>query len=221
MLPQSAVDARRVNARLASLVRMEFWFDFASTYSYVAAMRIEAECARAGVEIVYRPFLLGPIFTEHLGIKDSPFNVHKERGRYMWRDIERLCAKYDIPWRKPSSFPRHSVLAARVALSAGAAIGALTRVLFRANFAADQDISESQTVKQLVEGVGADGEQALQLARTPEVKAQLRAQTAEAQRLGIFGAPNFVVSGELFFGQDRLDDALAWARRESPPRAPT
>src|SRR5258705_9498518 len=57
-----------------------------STYSYVGAMRVEAECARAGVHLEYRPFLLGPIFTELLGIKDSPFNAQPVRGKYMWRD---------------------------------------------------------------------------------------------------------------------------------------
>src|SRR5207248_3319559 len=102
---------------------MEFWFEFASTYSYVAAMRIEGECERAGVELAWKPFLLGPIFTEQLGIHDSPFNVNPLRGRYMWRDVERLCAKYALPWRRPSVFPRNSVLAARVACCPGNATG--------------------------------------------------------------------------------------------------
>src|SRR5437667_6541036 len=88
---------------------MQFWFDFASTYSYVAAMRIEEECAQAGVSLEYKPFLLGPIFTELLGIKDSPFNHFPVRGRYMWRDLERLCEEYDLPWSRPSVFPRTSV----------------------------------------------------------------------------------------------------------------
>lgn len=201
---------------------MQFWFDFASTYSYVAAMRIEAACKSAGVSLEYRPFLLGPLFTEQLGIKDSPFNVHPQRGRYMWRDLERLCEKYHLPWRRPGVFPRSSVLAARVACCAGEAVGPLVRAVFRANFAEDRDISEPATVKALVDSIGGDGAQALELAATPEVKAQLRANTSEAQRIGIFGAPDFVAHGELFFGQDRLDDAIAWeATRESAPPART
>lgn len=192
---------------------LEFWFDFASTYSYVAAMRVEAECARAGVELAYKPFLLGPIFTDLLGIKDSPFNVHQVRGRYMWRDLERLCEKHKLGWRRPSVFPRNSVLPARVALCAGPAIGPLTRAIFSANFAEDRDISDAGVLRDLVDSVGGDGAKALEQAQTPEVKARLRAQTAQAQRLGIFGAPDFLVKGELFFGQDRLEDAIAWARR--------
>ncbi|HUJ29236.1 MAG TPA: 2-hydroxychromene-2-carboxylate isomerase, partial [Myxococcales bacterium] len=176
----------------------------------------------AGVSLEYKPFLLGPIFQQQLAIKDSPFNVWPVRGAYMWRDMERLCEKFGLAWRKPAVFPRLSVLAARVACCAGEAIGPLTRALFRANFAEDRDIADPAVVRALVEGIGGDGAQALQLAESPEVKAQLRANTSQAQRLGIFGAPDFVVDGELFFGQDRLDDALQWAvRREARPPAAT
>src|SRR3954468_6124293 len=192
---------------------LQFWFEFASTYSYVAAMRIESECRRAGVEVEYRPFLLGPIFSDLLGIKDSPFNVQPVRGHYMWRDLERLCEKHALDWRKPSVFPRQSVLAARVACAADDAIAAVARAIFHANFARDLDIGDPAVLRTVLDCAGADGARLLERAQTPELKAQLRANTAEAQRLGIFGAPDFVVRGELFFGQDRLEDAIAWARR--------
>jgi 2-hydroxychromene-2-carboxylate isomerase len=195
-------------------VSLAFWFDFASTYSYLAALRIERACSAAAVPLAYRPFLLGPIFHDLQGIKDSPFNVQPVRGRYMWRDVERLCAKFELPWRKPSVFPRHSVLAARVACAAGEAAGPIVKAIFRANFAEDRDIASPEVLRQVVESTGGDGPRLLERAQTPEVKAQLRANTSEAQGLGIFGAPNFIVEGELFFGQDRLDDAIAWAKRQ-------
>jgi 2-hydroxychromene-2-carboxylate isomerase len=131
----------------------------------------------------------------------------------MWRDLERLCGKFALPWRKPSVFPRHSVLAGRVACSAGEAAGPLVKAIFRANFAEDRDIASPEVLSELVESVGGDGKQTLEKAQTAEVKAQLRANTAEAQQLGIFGAPNFVAGGELFFGHDRMDDAIAWCAR--------
>ena len=129
---------------------MQFWFDFASTYSYVAALRVEVVCARAGVTLSHRPFLLGPLFEQQLGIRDSPFNVHRERGQYMWRDLERLCEKYQLPWRRPAVFPRSSVLAARVVCCAGAATGPLVRAIFRANFAENQDIAQPEVLRALV-----------------------------------------------------------------------
>ena len=66
--------------------KLEFWYEFASTYSYPAAMGIEALAETAGVEVVWRPFLLGPIFGEQ-GWNDSPFNIYPAKGRYMWRDM--------------------------------------------------------------------------------------------------------------------------------------
>jgi len=183
---------------------LQFWFEPASTYSYVAAMRIEEECARAGVPLEWKPFLLGPIFTAQQGIKDSPFNVNPIRGRYMWRDLERLCAKYGLPWRKPSVFPRNTVLAARVCCAAPT--GEVVRAVYRANFADDLDIADPVVLAKIV------GPEPVGRAMAPPVKAQLRANTEEAVRLGFFGAPNFLVGGELFFGQDRLDDAIAWAK---------
>jgi len=97
--------------------RLEFWFDFASTYSYPAAVRIGALAARAGVRVRFRPFLLGPIFKAQ-GWTTSPFNLYPAKGRHMWRDLERLCADLNVPFRRPDPFPQNSLLAARVALAA-------------------------------------------------------------------------------------------------------
>jgi 2-hydroxychromene-2-carboxylate isomerase len=195
-------------------VRLSFWFDFASTYSYLAALRIDNACAQVGVTVEHRPFLLGPIFHEQLGIDDSPFNVNPVRGKYMWRDLERLSRKYNLPWRKPSVFPRHSVLAARVAIAVGPAAAEVTRAIFRASFAEDRDISNPEVLGAVLESLGRDAANDLERAQSAEVKQQLRENTDEAKRLGMFGAPNFVIENrehELFFGNDRLNDAVRWA----------
>jgi 2-hydroxychromene-2-carboxylate isomerase len=197
---------------------LEFWFELASTYSYVGAMRIEEECARAGVALRWVPFLLGPLFTEQLGIRDSPFNVNPVRGKYMWRDLERLCRKHDLPWQKPSGFPRNSVLAARVAcaLDGDPRQGDCVRALFRANFALDRDVSDPEVVADAIRSCGLDGTAIVARAGSPEVKAALRANTDRARAAGMFGAPNCLVRDELFFGQDRIADAIAWATSSRP-----
>ena len=193
---------------------LEFWFEFGSTYSYVGALRIEEECRAAGVPLVWKPFLLGPLFTAQLGIKDSPFNVNPIRGRYMWRDLERLCAKHGLPWKRPSAFPRGSVLPLRVACAGEGQpwLGDFIRAVFRANFAEDRDISQPEVLAEVLRGLGVDAEKVLASAVTDENKARLRANTDAASALGIFGAPDCVVRGELFWGQDRIADAIAWAR---------
>ncbi|MES1155659.1 MAG: DsbA family protein, partial [Pseudorhodoplanes sp.] len=93
---------------------LDFWFEFASTYSYPAAMRIRALADAAGVAIRWRPFLLGPIFKAQ-GWDNSPFNIYEMKGRYMWRDLERTCADLGLPFRRPDPFPQSGLVAARVA----------------------------------------------------------------------------------------------------------
>jgi 2-hydroxychromene-2-carboxylate isomerase len=194
---------------------MEFWFEFASTYSYVAAGRIETLARVAGVEVAWRPFLLGPIFQKQ-GWSDSPFNLYPAKGAYMWRDMERLCQGYGLPFKRPSVFPRNGVRAARVALlGAEAAWGpGFVRAVYRANFGDDRDIGDPEVLVALVDEQGVDGREVLAEAESPERRPRLREQTERAEQLGIFGAPTFVVGSELFWGSDRLEQALELAARQ-------
>src|SRR5262245_37386874 len=203
---------------------LDFWFDFASTYSYPAAMRIGALAADPGVSVRFRPFLLGPIFKAQ-GWTTSPFNLYPAKGRHMWRDLERLCAEAGLPFRRPDPFPQNSLLAARVALAGlEQALGddfpgeEFCRAVFRAEFGEGRRIDDPDTIGDLLAQSGAQPDRALAAAQSNASKARLRAQTDEAQRLGLFGAPSFTTAdGELFWGNDRLEAALRWARR--PPRA--
>jgi len=192
--------------------KIEFWYEFASSYSYLAVMRIEALAERAGVEVVWRPFLLGPVFLA-LGWNDSPFNIYPPKGRYMWRDLARLSAKYGLPFRMPSRFPRSGVLAARVALlgERDGWIGPFSRAALSANFAEDREISDPAVIGDILTGLGLPADALLAAAVAPDNKEALRRQTARASELGLFGAPSFRVGDELFWGNDRLEDALEWA----------
>lgn len=194
---------------------MELWFEFGSTYSHLAVHRAQALSARAGVVLAYRVFLLGPIFKAQ-GWNDSPFNLYPAKGAYMWRDLERRCAKYGIAFKRPSQFPRNGLLAARVALAAESEVwlGDFVRAVFRANFGEDTDISAPETVHALLGRSGcADPALWIERANSSENKERLRQRTETAVARGIFGAPSFVVGDELFWGDDRLEDALEWCAR--------
>lgn len=194
---------------------LDFWFDFASTYSYPAAMRIAPLAATAGVTVRFRPFLLGPIFKAQ-GWDSSPFNLYPSKGRYMWRDLERLCAELDLPFRRPEPFPQPSLLAARIAL-----VGLsehwgeeFCRAVFQAEFGEGGRIDDRATLARLLAPLGVDAAAVLATAKSEPIKAQLREETQVAQTHGIFGAPSFVTAdGELFWGNDRLERALTWATR--------
>jgi 2-hydroxychromene-2-carboxylate isomerase len=196
------------------MASLSFWYDFASTYSYLAAMRLEDEAARAGVQVHWRPFLLGPIFGAQ-GMTQSPFTANQIKGAYMWRDMERLAEEFNLPWKKPSVFPRGGVNAHRVALAGlEAGIGpALTRAIYRANFVEDRDIHDLDVLAKLVAGLSDQGDAIMAAAGSELVKAQLRENTAIAQSIGLFGAPSFSVGSEIFWGHDRMNQALKFAAR--------
>lgn len=191
---------------------IEFWYDFGSNYSYLAVMRIEALATAHGVPLLWRPFLLGPIF-KSFGWDNSPFVLQKEKGEYVWKDMVREGAKYGLPFRRPTTFPRTAVQATRVALlGSQAPWGAeFSRRIMLLNFALDQDIGNDALVGAVLKDMGLPHEALMAAARADEVKVRLRDQVAHAHRIGVFGAPTCFVGTEMFWGNDRLDDAVKFA----------
>jgi 2-hydroxychromene-2-carboxylate isomerase len=188
---------------------IEFWFDFGSNYSYLSMMRIRRLAADAGLRVVLKPFMLGPIF-KTLGWETSPFVLQTMKGNYVWRDMQRQCAKYGLRWRRPSVFPRNALLAARVALQGENEpwLGEFCEQVMLANFADDREIGHEVVIGGILAGLAADVDAIIAAARTDACKAALRARTAEAQARGVFGAPMFFVGDEMYWGNDRLEDAL-------------
>lgn len=190
---------------------VELWFDFASTYAYPAVMLAEQR-APDGVKIRWRPFLLGPIFADQ-GWGDSPFNLYPAKGRYMWRDLERVCADEGLPFLRPRQFPQHSLAAARIAL-VGLEQGwgaAFIRALYLMHFSEQRDIADPAILARAVSEAHGDPEDALARAQSQGIKDRLRDQVERARNLGLFGTPTFTVGDELFWGFDRMQPAFAWA----------
>jgi 2-hydroxychromene-2-carboxylate isomerase len=194
---------------------LDFWFDFASTYSYPAAMRVRRLADEAGVAVRFRPFLLGPIFKTQ-GWTTSPFNLFPAKGQNMWRDLERICGDAGLPFRRPSPFPQNSVLAARVAL-VGLNEGwgeQFCLDVFRAEFGQGRSIDDAAVLADILSLLNVAPEPTLAAATSDDNKLKLRTQTEQAQQLGVFGAPTFTTAdGELFWGNDRLERALLWAQQ--------
>jgi 2-hydroxychromene-2-carboxylate isomerase len=196
---------------------IEFWFEFGSNYSYLSVMRIEEAARQHGVRIAWKPFLLGPIFRA-LGMETSPFLLQKEKGAYMWQDMQRQCRKYGLKWVKPSTFPRIGVLPLRIALLGADKpwIGAFCKRVMELNFALDQDINQPDKLTPILTELGLPAAEIFNQAQAEPTKARLREQTEEARTRGVFGAPTFFVGHDMFWGNDRLDDALAFASERKP-----
>jgi 2-hydroxychromene-2-carboxylate isomerase len=196
--------------------KLTFWYEFASTYSWLAAERIDALAAAAGVEVRWQPFLLGPIFVAQ-GWTTSPFNLFPARGANMWRDMERHCMLMGLPpLVRPDPFPQNGLLAARIAtVLPEASRPAFSRAVYRAEFSQAKSIADGAVMGELLHDCGLDADAMLAAAQTPENKAALRANIEHARALGVYGAPSFITaSGELFWGNDRLEQALVWAKKE-------
>ncbi|KNY08217.1 2-hydroxychromene-2-carboxylate isomerase [Achromobacter piechaudii] len=203
-----------MTAPLTDTPRMQMWFDFASPYSYLAIERVEALAEEAGVRVDLRPFLLGPIFQAQ-GWNDTPFRLFPGKGAYMMRDIARLADKYGVVYNRPRLFPRMSVLPARIALMGQdqAWCRDFCVAVFRANFQHDLDIQAEDVVHDLLTDLSLDADALIARAKSEAAKEALRRQVDRARDLGLFGAPTFFVGTEMFWGNDRLEDALQWARR--------
>lgn len=201
------------NSSPADAAPIDVWFEFGSNYSYLSVMRIEEVAARAGVEVRWRPFLLGPIFRS-FGWQTSPFVLQKEKGAYVWKDMERQCRKYGLPWTRPTTFPRSAVLPLRIALIASAQpwMGAFCRRVMQRNFVEDRDIDSIDAMREVMSQLDLPVEEILAEAQSEANKLRLRQQTEEAREKGIFGAPTFFVGDEMFWGNDRLEDALELCR---------
>ena len=193
----------------------EFWYEFASTYSYPAAMRAASLANARAVQLTWRPFLLGPIFVAN-GWRDSPFNIYPAKGRYMWRDLERICDALDLPLRRPEPFPQNSLLAARVALALdGEERVEFSRRVYTAEFGEGLPIADRATLATLLGKLGLDPGGVFARAEDGANKALLKAESARAAELGIIGAPCLVTEdGEVFWGSDRLEQGLDWAKSQ-------
>ncbi|RBW52298.1 2-hydroxychromene-2-carboxylate isomerase [Ruegeria sp. A3M17] len=191
--------------------RIQFWFEFASTYSYLSAMRIEQAAAQHDVVVEWRPFLLGPIFAAQ-GWDNSPFNIYPAKGRYMWRDMERLTAQRGLHFQQPDPFPQNGLKAARLTLAIEDQThrARFVRAVYTAEFAQSQNVSDDAVLIDCLKSAGLP-EELLDRTQDPQIKSALIEQTKTAQAKGLFGAPSFLVGDELYWGDDRLDEAIRLA----------
>ncbi len=190
---------------------LEIWLEYASTYSYLTVARVGALARAQGVTLDWQPFFLPPVRDQQeMGF---PFPEASAKTAYMWRDLERRARRHGLPYRRPEVYPVNSLQTIRVAL-VGAREGwcqPFTEEAFRLHWTQGVLIGTEENLQQALRHARQDPARVVPLASSPENKEALKAQTPRALERGIFGAPSFVAGGELFWGDDRLEDALAHA----------
>jgi 2-hydroxychromene-2-carboxylate isomerase len=195
------------------MAQLDFWFSYGSTYTYLSVMRIEMLAAEQEVEIVWRPFSLGTILQE-LGYQQGPFRANPSKLAYMWRDLERRATYRGLDYNRPPDYPieRPELLATRVGLMAAVEgwCAEYSKALYRANFVDGKTLGLKENVNGALVSIERDPETVIAAARRDEVENDLERANEEAKAFGIFGSPSFVTDGELFWGDDRLEDAINW-----------
>ncbi|MDT0633924.1 2-hydroxychromene-2-carboxylate isomerase [Spectribacter hydrogenoxidans] len=182
---------------------LEFFWDPASPYTYLAATRIEKLAEESGISLRWRPFLLGGVF-KATGNR-APAEV-AAKGRYLFEDLQRWASLYSVPLRFPDSFPANSIQSLRAALVAEESDQgpAFARAIMAAHWGEGRDINDAAVLAETAESVGLEADTVAQRMQAQEIKDQLRANTDEAVARGAFGAPTFFVGDAMFWGNDRL-----------------
>lgn len=192
---------------------VDFWIEYGSTYTYLSVARMRGLAASTGVPVRWQPFFVMPIMAE-LGMTQGPFLPYPTKTAYMWRDIERRAIRHGVPYAKPSTYPVNSLLTARVACIASEEgwCEDFSEGVFRLHWTKNILIGTDENLRTVLAALGQEPDDVLVRAQSPAVKDALRQQTERARSLGVFGAPSFTVNEELFWGDDRLEEALQWAR---------
>jgi 2-hydroxychromene-2-carboxylate isomerase len=190
---------------------IEFFFFIGSTYTYLTVMRIESVAAAAGSRIFWRPFDVRSIMIEQNNV---PFRGKPVKMAYMWRDIERRAARYGLPFSKAPPYPVDPENLANCVGTIAAEEGwcaAYAKATYQAWFLEGRAPGEQPHLEQILCALGQDPKRVIAGAETPDIREQYAATTEEARRRGIFGSPTFMVGDEIFWGDDRLEDAIEWS----------
>ena len=188
------------------MAHIDFYYDIASPYSYLAAARIGR--LAGDLEVRWTPFLLGGVFN---ATGNQPPASVPARAPYLLADLHRWARRHDTPFKMSTHFPAHTLLAQRVLTAAAEEERAtLSLALFRAHWVEDRPVSSAEDLRPLL---GDRADALLSAAADPAVKDRLRSVTERAVERGAFGAPSFFVREELFWGNDRLEMAVELAVR--------
>jgi len=194
---------------------IDFWFSTGSTYSYLTVSRIDQVSAREGVRFNWRPFSVRAIMREQ---KNTPFVGKPVKMAYMWRDIERRAGMYGLAVRVPAPYPIQQFdLANRIAVLGMAEGWGKPYIVasYRRWFVDGHEPAIEPNLSASLAEVGQQAARVVDRAGGDDVLELYEAATAEANKLGVFGSPSFAVDGEVFWGDDRLEDAIKWFRRGS------
>jgi 2-hydroxychromene-2-carboxylate isomerase len=190
---------------------IDFYFFIGSTYSYLSVARAEREAAKAGVSLRWTPFSVRTLMREQ---DNSPFAGKPVKLQYMWRDLERRAQRFGIPFATAPDYPIDAdQLANRVATLASIEgwCEQFTQAAYESWFLHNRDPGVTDHLRAILQQLGQNADRCLDQAASDVVSSLYQSRTDRARELGIFGSPTIVVGNEIFWGDDRLEDAFDWS----------
>lgn len=194
------------------MAEIDFWYSIGSTYSWLTVSRLPGVAAETGLAFRWRPFNVRQVMTEQ---KNIPFAGKPAKTAYMWRDIERRAGMYGLSGLLPAPYPITDLPLANAIALLGTGEGwcaEFTQAVYRRWFSEGLDAGAEPNLSDSLAEIGQDPVRVLAEARGAPITEALAAETRRAMDLGVFGSPSFIMGKELFWGDDRLGDAISWAR---------
>jgi 2-hydroxychromene-2-carboxylate isomerase len=200
----------------ASMRQIDFFFFFGSGYAYLSVLRIQRLAESANVKVRWRPFNVRPLMQEN----NVALRSEARKVKYMWRDIERRAAAHGLPFLRPPVWPTDPDLLHNKVGALAAAEGwgqAFAEASFKAWYLENMALGEAVCLEHVIAKLGKNTAEVIDRAKGPKGSMLYDENTEDARRHGIFGSPSFVTQdGEMFWGDDRLDEAISWAANEHP-----
>jgi len=191
---------------------IDFWFSIGSTYTYLSVTRVDSISKSENVIFNWIPFSVRKIMMEMDNIPFTPPSK-KIKSDYMWRDIERRAQFYGLSPKLPAPYPLTQFdLANKIAIlgmNEGWGINYVKNT-YQRWFEERKEPATEPNLSEIMEEMNLNKDEVLKKVDSREIEAIYQKNTNNAFQSGVFGSPTFIYEGEVFWGDDRLEDCIKW-----------
>ncbi len=193
---------------------IDFYFSIGSTYTYLSVTRILDVEKKNQVKFNWKPFSVRMIMKE---MNNIPFPKDKiNKVNYMWRDIERRAEGYKFFAKTPVPYPLSEFDLANQIAILGLKMGwgvDYVRLTYKKWFQEGKEPAVEPSISEICKELGLNKDEIIIESKTKEIKDEYFSNTDAARENKIFGSPSFMVDSELFWGDDRMEDAIKWVKK--------
>lgn len=196
---------------------IDFWFSIGSTYTYLTVSRLNELSKQEGLGFNWHPFSVRKIMMDMDNIPFTPPSK-KIKSDYMWRDIERRAGFYGLNPKIPAPYPLSQFdLANKLAILGMNEGWGIDYVIstYKRWFEQGKEPATEPNLSEILQELKLKKDEVIAQAQSTEIENKYLENTEKAYSLGVFGSPSFIFDGEVFWGDDRLEDCIKWVKSSS------